>query len=283
MTATCPLTGHPAEVYARVGEATYLRDPQSGIIFLERLPGLAEMTAFVEEEYAAGLYRDYVAAGDLKRETGRRRLELLAQFQPGRRLLDVGCAAGFFLEAALDAGFDAQGVELSTVAVKAASERVRPLITIGDVNQLLARDPRRFDVVTAFDIIEHTFDPAAFLRDAHGVLEPGGLIMISTPDTGHTLRPLMGRHWPMLQPHQHTFLFSQPAMAAQLKAAGFEPLVVQPTHKVLTIDYLFGQLRQTNPVLSRLLGVAKRVVPSGLRHRAIPINIGELIAVARRR
>src|SRR5262249_12208212 len=145
--------------------AIYLRDPESGIIFLAEKPQVSDMAAFVDAEYEAGVYRDYVDARPLKLATTRRRRPVRHRHARGPRPLDVGCAAGFFIEAALDAGFDAVGIELSSTAIELAQPAVRPRITCGDVNVLLAADPRQFDVVTAFDIIEHTQDPAAFLDD----------------------------------------------------------------------------------------------------------------------
>ena len=195
----------------------------------------------------------------------------------------MGCATGFFLEAALQAGFDVSGIELSPVAIGMAAAAVRPRIVQGDVNTMIARGDERFDVVTAFDIIEHTFDPAAFLADIRAILGDGGVLAMSTPDTGHWLRPLMGAAWPMLQPDQHTFLFSRAAMRDLLVVQGYEPLVVERTVKVLTLDYLFGQLGQTNPVLSRWLNRLKGLIPGAVRHRDMPINIGEMFVCARRR
>jgi SAM-dependent methyltransferase len=279
----CPLTGNASCEYARKGNAIYLRDQESGIIFLAERPRLADMAAFVDAEYEAGVYRDYVVARALKLATARRRLPVIREHARGPRLLDVGCAAGFFIEAALDAGFDPVGIELSPVAIDLARPAVRARITCGDVNALLATDARQFDVVTAFDIIEHTLDPAAFLDDIGRVLAPGGLLVMSTPDTGHWLRRVMGGRWPMLQPFQHTFLFSQPAMRALLLERGYEPIAIQAARKVLTIDYLFGQLRQTNPTLTRGLERAKRTLPAVLRYREVAVNIGEMFACARKR
>ena len=279
----CPLTGNLSRRYARKDNAIYLRDPESGIIFLAEKPQLKDMAAFVDAEYEAGLYRDYVNARPLKLATARRRLPVIRKYASGPRLLDVGCAAGFFIEAALDAGFDPVGIELSPMAIELAQPAARERITCGDVNVLLASDARQFDVVTAFDIIEHTLDPAAFLDDIGRVLAPGGLLVVSTPDTGHWLRRVMGDRWPMLQPYQHTFLFSQQAMRALLLEHGYEPLVIESARKVITVDYLFGQLRQTNPMLSRGLDRAKRVLPAALRYREIAVNIGEMFACGRKR
>lgn len=278
----CPITGGISRVYARKGDAVYFRDPRSGVIFLAERPRLEDMAAFVDAEYEAGVYRDYVDARELKLATMRRRLTPIRAHAPGPRLLDVGCGSGFFLEAALEAGFEAEGIELSPVAIELARERVRSRITCGDVNTLLAADARQFDVVTAFDIIEHTFDPPSFLDDIARVLAPGGLLVISTPDTGHWLRPLMRSRWPMLQPDQHTFLFSRAAMRSLLAARGYQPVVVETATKVLTIDYLFGQLRQTNPTLARYLDRAKRLLPTTLRRREVQVNIGEMFVCARK-
>ena len=282
MARVCPITGSISRVYARKGDAVYLRDPGSGIIFLAERPRLEDMAAFVDAEYESGVYRDYVDARELKLATMRRRLPLIRQHARDVRLLDVGCGTGFFLEAALEAGFEPEGIELSPVAIDLAQPTVRSRIRCGDVNTLVVADAKRFDVVTAFDIIEHTFDPPSFLDDIARVLEPGGLLVISTPDTDHWLRPLMRRRWPMLQPDQHTFLFSRRAMRSLLEAHGYKPLVVESATKVLTADYLFGQLRQTNPTLARYLDRAKRILPSAARHRKIGVNIGEMFVCARK-
>jgi SAM-dependent methyltransferase len=279
----CPLTGNASREYARKGNAVYLRDPESGIIFLAERPRLEDMTTFVDTEYEAGVYRDYVDARALKLATMRRRLPVIRAYARGSRLLDVGCGSGFFMEAALEAGFDPAGIELSSVAIGLAQPSVRARITQGDVNSLLATDARQFDVVTAFDIIEHTLDPAAFLDDVARVLAPGGLLVVSTPDTGHWLRTVMRDRWPMLQPHQHTFLFSRPAMRALLLRRGYEPLLIETVRKVLTADYLFGQLRQTNPTLARWLDRVKRLLPASVRYREVGVNIGEMLVCARKR
>ena len=279
----CPVTGNRSREYARKGDAVYLRDPETSIIFLAEQPQLKEMASFVDAEYERGVYRDYVNARELKLATMRRRLPLIRAHAHGLRLLDVGCGSGFFLEVALECGFDPAGIELSPVAIDLAQPTVRGRIIRGDVNTVLATDPRRFDVVTAFDIIEHMFDPLSFLNDIAQVLAPGGLLVLSTPDTGHWLRPLMRSRWPMLQPNQHTFLFSRAAMRSMLVGGGYEPIAIETAHKVLTIDYLFGQLRQTNPTLARVLDRAKRSLPSSVRHREIALNIGEMFACARKR
>ena len=101
-------------------------------------------------------------------------------------------------------------MEFSPNAIAAARPDIRSRIFEGSLENL--PDDGLFDVVSAFDLIEHVPDPRAFLRGCASQLKPGGVMLISTPDTGHFLRHLMRSRWPMLQPMQHLHLFSRQAL-----------------------------------------------------------------------
>ncbi|MBM4245614.1 MAG: methyltransferase domain-containing protein [Deltaproteobacteria bacterium] len=109
---------------------------------------------------------------------------LREQLGTGARLLDLGCAYGFLVVEALDAGFDAIGVDASRFAIGEAAAWARPA-----VGRLLAAHAERvpfadasFDVVTAFDVLEHVPRPELLLVEAARVLRPGGLLVGATPD-----------------------------------------------------------------------------------------------------
>jgi len=279
---TCPINGLPARFYCRKEGAIYYIEPRSGTIFQAEMPTVGDMNVYADQEYEAGVYSEYAKAHDMKVATARPRLAAIKKRAKGKRLLDVGCATGFFMEAATEEGFDVRGVEFSTVAISMARPDIRERIVRGDVNALLAKEPEKFDVVTAFDIIEHVQDPANFLKEIREILQPGGVLAISTPDTGHFLRYLMGSKWPMLQPMQHTVLFSRQSIADLLQRCGFTDIQVDTAHKVLALDYLGDQLAVTNPGLHRAYRSMNWVIPGPLRRKPIAFNIGELIAYARR-
>jgi predicted SAM-dependent methyltransferase len=151
---------------------------------------------------------------------------------------------------------------------------------VGDANVLAADGVEKYDVVTAFDLVEHTYDPAAFVRTLHALLREGGLLVISTPDTGHFLRHVMGASWPMLQPLQHTVLFSRRSLAGMLRKAGFSDISMTSAYKVLTADYLADQVGALSPAIERTYELVARAVPSGLRRLPVSINIGETMAFA---
>lgn len=280
--ALCPINDLPARPYCTKDGATYYIEPMSGTIFQAQMPSVSAMHDYANQEYESGVYSEYAKSRDLKIATARPRLARIKGLAQGRRLLDVGCATGFFLEAAAAEGFDVQGVEFSNVAISLARADIRDRIACGDINGLLEKGHSKFDVVTAFDVIEHVQDPVKFLQEIREIMERDGVIALSTPDTGHFLRYLMGSRWPMLQPLQHTVLFSRRGIVALLERCGFRDIRVEAARKVLTIAYLADQLTATNPTLTRLYRPFSRAIPAALLGRPIAINIGEFAAYARR-
>ena len=101
------------------------------------MPSVRSMNQYADREYASGAYREYAKSRDLKIATARPRLAEILKRANGKRLLDVGCATGFFMEAAAAVGFDVHGVEFSSVAIALASSGIRERIVQGDVNALL--------------------------------------------------------------------------------------------------------------------------------------------------
>jgi SAM-dependent methyltransferase len=72
-----------------------------------------------------------------------------------RTSLDVGCALGFLVEALRERGVEAWGSDISADALSLASASVRPYLTQGDLSQGLPFEEGRFELISAFEILEH--------------------------------------------------------------------------------------------------------------------------------
>ncbi len=123
--------------------------------------------------------------------------------EPGR-ILDVGCFDGAFL-AALGAPWQGFGLEISEAAIRKA--QARGITIIGrNVDDLAMLEPR-FDVVTAFDLIEHFEDPRALLRRMAACTMAGGVVILGTGNTQAAAWRLMGSHyWYCALPEHQAFI-----------------------------------------------------------------------------
>lgn len=281
---SCKICGHGRlRVYCRKGMAAYYTCRDCGIIFQFPRPSEDAMIAYVNREYTNGHYEEYVTAREMKLDHFRWRMKRMRPYLKHGRLLDVGCSCGYFLEVAGEEQYDVQGLEFSSSAIAAAAPTIRSRIRQASVDELEKQQPDRYDVVTAFDLIEHLDQPKEFLNTVASLLSPSGTLALSTPDADHFLRYLMRSRWPMLQPMQHLTIFSERALHLALAMTGFDVVLSESAYKTLSMAYLVDQIRELNPVLSAALNTFGRLIPKGTMAKYRHVNIGELLVIATKR
>lgn len=118
--------------------------------------------------------------GRLMMTEGLLRRHVLPAFPSGRpRLLDIGCGTGLFLERRAG-DCESMGVDLSPQALGYARGRRLPRLTRADAARLPFPDAS-FDVLTAFDLIEHVRDDQGLVDEIWRVLRPGGFLLATVP------------------------------------------------------------------------------------------------------
>ena len=215
-----------------------------------------------------------------------------AGMPPGSRFLDVGCRFGFALDYAQHAlGWRAQGIGTGPVAAFArdtfgAAIDLRPL---GDDEPALAH---AFDVVTASETLERVPSPLDFLRRLRGLLRPGGLLVLATPNGGD-VRPetARGALTGLLSPGARLVLQTRESLLALLRRAGFSHANVEedgssllmhasdhpftlrsdPQFHAGLVDYLWRRARDFPPGHDLHLGLAGRALQEAVNAGAMPL------------
>lgn len=108
-------------------------------------------------------------------------LPILSQIPKGK-LLDIGCSTGFFMLIARKFGFEVYGIEASERAVKIAKEKYKlNVIKAVSLDDLPNEYKNPYDVITAFEVVEHVHDPLNFLEKIYSLLCDKGLLILSCP------------------------------------------------------------------------------------------------------
>ncbi len=228
-------------------------------------------------------YTDYLKDADLYLRTFRLRSGRLRRFMPPpARMLDVGCAAGFALQAFAQKGYEVYGVELSEGMAAEAGRRIgRPERVKSGV---LARDlfgELRFDLVTFFDVIEHIEDPRALLKAARDLLSERGVIVVETQNVASLFARLLGVHWQHFKFEEHLYHFDPRTIRVLLDQAGFElvDLTARYGGKYVSFDFLVERVGRVHPILSFLTSPLKL-----LGRTAFYVNVfDEMLVTARAR
>jgi 2-polyprenyl-3-methyl-5-hydroxy-6-metoxy-1,4-benzoquinol methylase len=135
-------------------------------------------------------YQTYLPEGEEEIEAWGRMVEpvfragadLIERSMPRGRLLDVGTGYGFFLALMQSRGWEVMGLEVSSTGAQYGHKRWG-LSILSQPWEKTSFHEGEFDAVTAFYVVEHLFDPMAFLREVHRILRPGGMILVRYPHT----------------------------------------------------------------------------------------------------
>ena len=145
----------------------------------------------IEKMYTEGEYNNYVNNLTLKSDAIRKNITEQRKFnqvnslfdKPGD-ILDVGCGAGVFLSIAVDNGWGATGVEISTAGNRAAYEKGVKIVNQSfDTVQL----SEKFECICFWGVLEHVKRPIDHIAKAVSLLKESGVIVFEAPSADSVL------------------------------------------------------------------------------------------------
>ena len=214
---------------------------------------LAEI--YGDEYFKGKVYQDYIQEEPVRAKLFREKLDTILKYLPGRgRILDVGCAAGFFLKIMEGEGYETQGVEISKYASSYARNVLKLNIVEGGL--LSARFPDGFfDVITMWDVLEHLPNPLEALAECDRIMKKSGILIVETLNVDTLTVRILKQNWPLFKPPYHLFYFNRKTLKLMLSKSGFEIIRIIPIQTYVKTLKGFRAFRYFRyPLLRKSLG-----------------------------
>ena len=168
--------------------------------------------ARLEETYRRFVLRDHVSF--VRRA--------LKDAPPGP-VLDVGCGGALFGRLLRESGRPTVGLDFSHQAARVGWHTNGVPVTVGDF-PATPFAPSTFAAVTMFHVLEHLYDPDAYIQTAARCLQPGGKLIVQVPNAACWQFLLFGESWNGIDVPRHLIDFRTPDMDSLLDRSGFEVL-----------------------------------------------------------
>ncbi len=234
----------------------HVRCDECGTVFVTPLPELGVVQAtYLQPDY----HETADASGPRMRAEAAARIDTL-HAMGARRIVEVGCGPGHFLDAARERGLHIEGVDPARTAAVAAARGHR-------VHALFLEDfvpDAPFDALALWEVLEHLPWPADALQRMRTWLAPGGVVALSTPSMSGIPARVLGARFPMVSPPDHLELFSREGLARLLDRAGlqvlrwtsFSNLDAAPIARGLR-RYVFGDTAWAAPIVDGLARIGQ--------------------------
>lgn len=208
------------------------------------------------------------------------RLRLLSRHfprkkSPPKKILDVGCATGLFLQLARNDGWRVYGVEISPLAAAFAQKQFHLPIFVGTLEE--AKLPSHsFSVITSWEVLPYIEDPRSFFQEVNRLLRPGGLLAFQLTVVDSLLHYLANLIYQLSRgtvkfiagrgyPYQNAYHFTRVSIRAFLSQSNFQIL----SEENIEIDYRLSALPPIFLPLINLVSLAGRLTGKTIQYRVI--------------
>lgn len=257
------------EIYIYRDGYSYAKCQYCGLVCLRPLPSQEELRTFYNISYQV----DFKRSKRTMFQKARCFLNEIGKFAKPGSLLELGCSYGFFLKEAREDGWRVKGLEWSDEARNYAVNQLSLDVSEESLSEFTLIH-RKFDVVTAWHVLEHLTDPWQELSNIKEVLNPHGIFSFTTPNTDSLQFKLLGNKWEWLSPPAHLYLFGISSITDLLKNRGFEILKLETRRgdsKGLIFQCIYSLLKRIYLILAfTSKGISKKP-----RSKAIKISIEE--------
>jgi 2-polyprenyl-3-methyl-5-hydroxy-6-metoxy-1,4-benzoquinol methylase len=210
-------------------------------------------------------YSNYLAERNIKQQGYQNILKKISAYLENnkvadRRLVDIGCGYGYFLDSSIDYGFAPIGIEFSEHAIQCIKRRYAFPIYKSGISMRDLFGPNSVGTVVLFDTIEHLLNPFKTLEEIHETLAPGGVLTLSTMDATSFMSRLMGeRLEDFRRVNEHLFFFDRHTITAILNDKGFQVMKVSSIGHTFQMGNLISRMSMMIPFFRHIQAIVERL------------------------
>lgn len=217
-------------------EGTLVKCEECELVFRNPMPSDKTITDYCEKSYSDIFDEEKIRSH--RQEIFLNFLKNAIRYKSrGRRLLDVGCGYGFFLNLAKERGWEVYGVELSKDACQFAQRKLGLNIFCGGLKEAFFPSDY-FNVVSLWNVLDHMTDPRQQLPEIKRILKNDGLLFLRLPNflfqekalrIGDAFDNLFFRHTNISRKISvsHLYAFTPYSIVSLLENEGFSPFRIK--------------------------------------------------------
>lgn len=235
---------------------------------------LYDHTYFKSNDSVSSGYDDYLKEQPTIEATFERRIKYIYSHAPefaqlkDLRALDIGCAMGFLLKLLRSRGWHCDGIELSKFAADYAKDNLNLNVRQGTLNDL-ELPPDYYNLITSWDVIEHSYNPKEDIQRIYDALKVGGYTAIITPNRDSIHSMLMQSKWVEYQkPEEHLYFFGAKGLSKIMDTIGLKPIAITRAGKYVSIGFALNRLKS----YTRLFGYVEHMLGNAITSKYIYIN-----------
>lgn len=229
MKSNCPIChSHHSQTLHDLTQGQLVQCQVCQVVFYTPMPTIDELSLYYDSiSYRQGYESHEMTGEDFSQARYEELLKRLDQYDDQRlstspkKLLDVGCGTGDFLQVASQAGWQVEGVEISAKAAQAAIAKLKRPVRVGEVTNLDFQNDK-YDLITSYHVVEHLLDPVSTLSKLGELLSGEGILFIETPNIGSLGARIRGEKWSHIIPPEHIVYFNPSSLKFALAQAGFQ-------------------------------------------------------------
>jgi 2-polyprenyl-3-methyl-5-hydroxy-6-metoxy-1,4-benzoquinol methylase len=225
---------HPGKIITTSNEYQIIDCEICKFIHIKPYPTMEDLTEIYQNEFYQNIKPNYIKKYEEELEYWKmiyhEKLEIIEQHVKDRKILDIGCGAGFFLKEAKNRKWDVMGVEPSSMAANYAKKNgikvIEKMFEKVEINE-------KFNAIHLDAVLEHSISPNKVLQKCHSILDDNGIIIVEVPNDFNPLQKIVEeaygkREW-WIAPSEHLNYFTFQSIINLIEANGFEILLKDAT------------------------------------------------------